>query len=262
MIEVQKKLSALLEIPLPADERDAFDLSYTLDAPLRGDGQAYRFWVEEDAESFTELDATGPITPPNTDAFERGYRLFTDAPRGAVRVEMRLTLPAPTRTDYDMAELEAALAQAGNAMRRSMGLRALFMPRLDTVRFAFDGPAPEAVFVLDDGTTRSIDAVFSSDVLVTPAEDESDGAHAIRSQRTAIEPAGEGVDGEGSARAHWPGHACSHVIAFVDYPIRKLEHGSRRTDKSAAVVSGANSGGHPADLPAVTCDYTASAKDR
>lgn len=165
---------------MAADERDAFDLSYTLDAPLRGDGQAYRFWVEEDAESFTELDATGPITPPNTDAFERGYRLFTDAPRGAVRVEMRLTLPAPTRTDYDMAELEAALAQAGNAMRRSMGLRALFMPRLDTVRFAFDGPAPEAVFVLDDGTTRSIDAVFSSDVLVTPGEDESDGAQAIR----------------------------------------------------------------------------------
>lgn len=165
---------------MAADERDAFDLSYMLDAPLRGDGQAYRFWVEEEAERFIELDVSRPITPPDTDAFDRGYRLFTDAPRGAVRVEMRLTLPAPTRTDYDMAELEAALAQAGNAMRRSMGLRALFMPRLDTVRFAFEGPAPEAEFVLADGTTRSIDAVFSSDILVTPDEDDSDGAHAIR----------------------------------------------------------------------------------
>lgn len=165
---------------MAADERDAFDLSYTLDAPLRGDGQAYRFWVEEGAKRFIELDASRPITPPDTDAFERGYRLFTDAPRGAVRVEMRLTLPAPTRTDYDLAELEAALAQAGNAMRQTMGLRALFMPRLDTVRFAFDGPAPEAEFVMDNGTTRTIQAVFSSDILVTPDEGESRGAKGIR----------------------------------------------------------------------------------
>lgn len=167
-------------LALDEDERDAFDLHYVLDAPLRDDGSAHRFWVETGEGGFAPLDAERPVTPPPADAFEQGLRLFTDAPRGAAQVEMRLTLPEPARVEYSMAEIEAALAQAGLAMRRSMGLRSLFMPRLDTVRFSFDGAAPPAYFVDEDGRRTEIMDVFETEVLVTPSDRASRNAVSIR----------------------------------------------------------------------------------
>jgi hypothetical protein len=171
---------------LEPDERDAFDLSYQIDAPLRGDGTAFRFWVETRDGGFDPLPASGPVTPPDSAAFEQGLRLFTDAPRGAVRVVMRLTLPGEPRDEYQREELEAALAQAHNAMRRAMGIRSLFMPRLDTVRFVFDGPAPDADFVADDGEIRPIMDVYETEILVTPGDREIRDAVAVRFGRPPL----------------------------------------------------------------------------
>lgn len=171
---------------LKADERDAFELSYRMDAPLRGDGGAFSFWVETAEGGFEPLEISGDVTPPDSAAFERGLRLFTDAPRGAVTVVMRLTLPGEPRQDYHREEMEAALAQAHNAMRRAMGLRALFMPRLDTVRFVFDGPAPEADFILENGDVRPIREVFEHEVLVTPGDRAVRDAVGVRFGRTPL----------------------------------------------------------------------------
>jgi len=171
---------------LEADERDAFDLSYQLDAPLRSDGTDFSFWVETSEGGFAPLEVSGPVTPPDSAAFERGLRLFTDAPRGAVSVEMRLTLPGPPRTQYQRAELEAALAQAANAIRSALGFRSLFMPRLDTVRFVFDGPAPEAEFLVEDGAARPIMDVFETEVLVTPGNRDIRDTDGVRFGRPPL----------------------------------------------------------------------------
>ncbi len=173
-------------LALEADERDAFELSYQLTAQPRGDGTPFNFWIEAEDGDYITLDVSAPVTPPGAASFDADHQLYTDAPRGAVRVEMRLTLPGPERTEYTLAELEAALAQAGNAMRRSMGLRSLFMPRLDTIRFAFDGPAPDADFVAPDGEAVPIETVFMSDVLVTPGDRASSEAGRVRFGRAPL----------------------------------------------------------------------------
>jgi hypothetical protein len=153
---------------------------------LQADGQSYSFWVETGPDQFRRLDIDGSVTPPGADAFEQGLSLYTDAPRGAVRVEMQLSLPGPPRTVYTRQELESALAQAGNAMRRSMGVRALFMPRLDTIRFVFDGPAPEADFITAQGDETPISAVFIDEVLVTPGQREMRSMERIRFARPPL----------------------------------------------------------------------------
>ena len=176
-------------LALAEDERDAFNLDYVLEAPLRGDGSTYRFWIETVDGGFAAINVEQPVTPPAADAFEEGLHLFTDAPRGAVSVEMRLTLPAPTRVEYSMAEIETALAQAGGAMRRAMGFRSLFMPRLDTVRFSFDNAAPPAYFVGEGGNQTEIMDVFETEILVTPGDRASRNAVSIRFEqapRTAV----------------------------------------------------------------------------
>ncbi len=171
---------------LAVDERDAFDLTYTLSAPLRGDGTDFSFWVETGGNTYAKLDISEPVIPPDVESFERGYQLFTDAPRGAVQVRMTLTLPGPPKTEYSRQDMEAALAQSGNAMRRAMGIRSLFMPRLDTIRFVFDGPAPEADFLTEDGGVRPITAVFSHEVLVTPGSRESRNISGVRFGRPPL----------------------------------------------------------------------------
>ena len=108
---------------LEQDERSRFELSYVLSAPLRGDGTDYNFWVQTGANAYALLDASAPVIPPDVNSFEAGYRLFTDAPRGAVQVQMTLRLPGEGRTEYSAQDLESALAQANSAMRRSMGIR-------------------------------------------------------------------------------------------------------------------------------------------
>ncbi len=171
---------------LAPDERDAFELTYRLNAPLRGDGTAFSFWVEIGGGEFALLDVSEPVTPPDVVGFERGYQLFTDAPRGAVQVQMTLTLPEPAKTVYTMEKLESAVAQAGNAMREAMGFRSLFMPRLDTVRFIFDGSAPDANFIDAAGVATPIRAVFENEVLVTPGQRQNRDAVSVRFGNTPV----------------------------------------------------------------------------
>jgi hypothetical protein len=79
-----------------------------------------------------------------------------------------------------MARLEAALAQSGNAMRSLMGLRSLFMPRLDTVRFSFDGPAPEAQILYADGRIAPVETVYGDVITIRPQDRALRGAVEIR----------------------------------------------------------------------------------
>ena len=163
---------------LPPDERSAFTLDYIIN--LRGGAHA-RFWVET-PEGFAVLqrDDDGAATPPPPSAFEADARLFTDAPEGGAAVSMRLSLSAEPATRYEMGDLRTALGQAGAAMRGLMGVRALFMPRLDTIRFSFDGPAPDAVIVFEDGREAPVETVYGDVITIRPQDRALRRAVAVR----------------------------------------------------------------------------------
>jgi hypothetical protein len=163
---------------LPSDERSAFTLDYVIS--LRGGAEA-QFWVEtEDEFEVLVRDRSGAATPPPPEAFEAGRRLFTDAPEGGASVSMRLSIAGEPRETYTIAELEAAIAQAGNAMRSLMGLRAMFMPRLETVRFSFDGTAPDAVIVYADGREAPVETVYGEVITIRPQDRTLRGAVEVR----------------------------------------------------------------------------------
>lgn len=163
---------------LPENERSAFVLDYVI--RLRGGGEA-RFWVET-PEGFIVLqrDEDGAAAPPAPAAFREGARLFTDAPEGGASVSMRLSLSTEPATGYDMAELRTALGQAGAAVRGLMGLRALFMPRLDTISFRFDGPAPDAVILFQDGREVPVETVYGDVITIRPQDRALRGAVSVR----------------------------------------------------------------------------------
>ena len=163
---------------LPPDERSAFTLDYIIN--LRGGADA-RFWVET-PEGFAVLqrDSDGGATPPPPSVFEADARLFTDAPEGGAAVSMRLSLSAEPATRYEMGDLRTALGQAGAAMRGLMGVRALFMPRLDTIRFSFDGPAPDAVIVFEDGREAPVETVYGDVITIRPQDRALRGAVEVR----------------------------------------------------------------------------------
>lgn len=165
-------------LALPEDESDAFTLDYVI---TERSGAQSAFWVET-ADGFDPLhrDESGAATPPAAANFEAGRRLFTDAPEGGVSVSMRLSLSAEPSAEYPLVMLETALAQAANAMRGLMGLRAIFMPRLDTVRFSFDGAAPDAVIVYQDGREAALESVYGDVVTVRPRDSKFRQAVAIR----------------------------------------------------------------------------------
>lgn len=164
-------------LDMAADERSAFTLDYVITER----GGTAGFWVET-ADGFQRLerDADGAATPPDAAAFDSGARLFTDAPEGGASVSMRLSLSVEPSTEYAVETLETALAQAANAMRNLMGLRAIIMPRLDTIRFSFDGPAPSAMIVYADGEERAIETVYGDVVSVRPRDRVMRQAVAIR----------------------------------------------------------------------------------
>ncbi|XBQ17595.1 MAG: hypothetical protein ABL308_06860 [Oceanicaulis sp.] len=175
-------------LDLPEDERDAFELGYSITTRTQPEDRgSWSYWVDAgDGPQPVTPDQGGLMTPPDREAFERGAVLITDAPQGGVAVSMTLTLPGAAKTEYTLAEIEAALEQSRRAMRSLMGLRALVMPRMDAVRFDFDGPAPDAVLIGEDGAEAPIESVYGESVMVRPGDRIYRGAVAVRFGRPPV----------------------------------------------------------------------------
>ena len=173
---------------LPEDERDAFTLRYILEADPHPDGRKWRFWTRLDGEDWRVLERApdGAVTPPYPERLSAGLQLATDVPQGAVRAHVGFTLSAAPSETYDLAELQAALAQTRAAMRRSLGLRALIAPRPRRIDFTFDGPAPDAFAVFPDGHELELTSVFENVVQLDPGVRELRGAQTIRFARAPL----------------------------------------------------------------------------
>lgn len=173
---------------LPQDERSAFTLSYRLEAEPDADGRERRFWTRLDGEDWAVL-ARGPdgaVTPPDPERLAAGLQLATDAPQGAVQAHVSFALSAAPSETYDLADLQAALAQTRAAMRRTLGLRALIAPRPRRIDFAFDGPAPDAFAVFPDGREVELTSVFENVIQLDPGARELRGAQTIRFARAPL----------------------------------------------------------------------------
>lgn len=173
---------------LPADERSAFTLHYVLEADPDPDGREWRFWTRLDGEDWRVLERgpDGAVTPPDPARLSAGLQLATDAPQGAVRAQVGFTLSATPSETYDLAELQAALAQTRAAMRRALGLRSLIAPRPRRIDFTFDGPAPDAHAVFADGRELELTSVFENVVQLDPGVRELRGAQTIRFARAPL----------------------------------------------------------------------------
>lgn len=167
---------------LPEDERDAFTLRYELRAQPGPDGQARRFWTGMEGEDWRALEPgpDGAVTPPAPDRLAAGLLLATDAPQGGVAVNVQFVLTGAPAQAYELARLQAALAQTRTAMRRALGLRALIAPRPRRIDFVFDGPAPDAFAVFPDGREEELTGVFEHVIQLDPGARELRGAQTIR----------------------------------------------------------------------------------
>jgi hypothetical protein len=173
---------------LPADERSAFTLRYVLEADPDPDGREWRFWTRLDGEDWRVLERgpDGAVTAPDPERLSAGLQLATDAPQGAVRAQVGFTLTAAPSETYDLAELQAALAQTRAAMRRTLGLRALIAPRPRRIDFAFEGPAPDAFAVFPDGREIELTSVFENVIQLDPGARDLRGAQTIRFARAPL----------------------------------------------------------------------------
>jgi len=134
---------------IAAEERDAFTLLYKFSGPTE-----WRLWLEEADGALTYL-GDGPVAridPPALAHFERNAQLKVNAPEGGMSVSMLMAPTTDLSTQYVVTDLTSALSQAGRAMRHVAGAAALFAPRIDTVLFVFEGPAPTAIATMGDGS--------------------------------------------------------------------------------------------------------------
>jgi len=173
---------------LPADERSAFTLRYTLEADPDPAGREWSFWTRLDGEEWRVLERApdGAVAPPDPARLSAGLQLATDAPQGAVQAHVSFTLSAAPSETYDLAELQAALAQTRAAMRRSLGLRALIAPRPRRIDFTFDGSAPDAFAVFPDGREVELTSVFENVIQLDPGARDLRGAQTIRFARAPL----------------------------------------------------------------------------
>ena len=136
-------------LDLTEDQRDAFQLRYDFSGP-----ENWALWLEETNGSLIRLGGWPDrvIAPPDRQYFDQSARLHVEtADAGGMSVNLTMVPSAPLAQTYDVATLEAGMSQAQRAMRAIAGVASLFAPRLDTITFRFEGPAPDAVALMPNG---------------------------------------------------------------------------------------------------------------
>lgn len=154
-------------LDLPEDQRDAFQLRYEFSGP-----ENWALWLEEPDGSLIRIGGWPEqfLTPPERQYFDQSARLHVEtADAGGMSVNLTMIPSAPLAQTYEVAALEAGMSQAQSAMRSIAGVASIFAPRLDTVTFRFNGPAPEAVALLENGDR--IDLPVEGSIVRFPARE-------------------------------------------------------------------------------------------
>ncbi|WP_300540951.1 hypothetical protein [Maricaulis sp.] len=145
-------------LDLPPDERSRFRLDYVVASQQGVPPEDIRIWYEHEGERIElALTGTGRITnPPDAGALAAEPTVWVNQPGGSMALTMLFAYAGEPATRYERGDLLGGLSQANRAMRRAAGVAALFAPNFKTVIFEFDGPAPEAWAVDEDGSRTAL----------------------------------------------------------------------------------------------------------
>ena len=144
-------------LALEPETRSHFTLAYVVGSRTVSPDEI-RMWYVLDGET-VDLDV-GPDgligNPPDAQAMEEAPDVWVNQPEGGMSMTLQFAYAQAPRSSLDSHDLAMGLEQANRAMRRAAGVAALFAPNFKSVVFHFDGPVPDAVAVLDDGSTRPL----------------------------------------------------------------------------------------------------------
>ncbi len=149
-------LDRYLEIPV--EERSHFRIDYVVGSREGAAPDEIGLWYFLDGQrTDLTLDERFRITNlPGLETYATNPPIWVNQPPGSMSMNLVFAYGGPTGQTFSQDDLRLGLGQANQAMRRAAGVASLFAPRLDVLVFVFDGPAPEAVAVHDDGRRTAL----------------------------------------------------------------------------------------------------------
>jgi len=158
-------------LELEAERRSHFELAYTVSSQAGIAADEIEMWYEiGDQRVSFDIDQAGRIGHmPDLPTLEAEPVVWINQEGGGMSLSMQFEANLPGGPDYAANDLSLALGQANHAIRRAAGVAALFAPDFKTLTFLFDGPAPTAQAILDDGSTVPL-TVQENRVVVRPRD--------------------------------------------------------------------------------------------
>ncbi|MHA6288802.1 hypothetical protein [Maricaulis sp. CAU 1757] len=144
---------------IEAERRSHFTLAYVLSSERTASPDEVELWYEHDGRRH-EL-APGPdgrlAHLPSLEALESAPDVWVNQEGGGMSLSMTFALSLAPSERYAQDDLLLALSQANEAVREVAGVAALFAPNLKSLNFYFEGSAPEAWAVHENGERTALD---------------------------------------------------------------------------------------------------------
>ena len=158
-------------LELDPERRSHFALTYTVASQEGVPPDEIEMWYERDGHRVSfEIDGRGRIHHlPDLEALTASPVVWINQPAGGMSLNMQFEARFPGGPDYEADDLSLALGQANDAVRQAAGVAALFAPNFGTLVFVFDGPAPEARAIHEDGSSTRL-TVQENRVVVRPRD--------------------------------------------------------------------------------------------
>lgn len=175
-------------LDIPDAERSHFRMAYVVSSADGIPPEDIRMWYEHDGETRQfALDATGRITRlPGLPALDAEPDVWINQPAGGgFSLSMQFEYSGPGATEFSRDALAMSVEQANRAIRSAAGVAALFAPRMESVVFVFDGAAPEA-WAVDQNGERSPLTVQENRAFFRPADRRSRSVERIEFGREPV----------------------------------------------------------------------------
>ncbi|WP_291841616.1 hypothetical protein [Maricaulis sp.] len=166
-------------LELDVERRSHFALAYMVSSQEGVPPEDIEMWYEFDGERISfDIDELGRIRGlPSLGALQAGPAVWINQPSGGMSLNMQFEARLPGGPAYEARDLNLALGQANHAVRRTAGVAALFAPNFKTLTFVFDGPAPDARAIFEDGSSSPV-TVQENRVILRPRD--RDMRHLVR----------------------------------------------------------------------------------
>ena len=175
-------------LDIPDAERSHFRMAYVVSSSEGIPPEEIRMWYDHGGETRQfGLDPMGRITRlPDPSALAAEPDVWINQPAGGgFSLSMQFEYSGPGATEFSRDALAMSVEQANRAIRSAAGVAALFAPRMESIVFVFDGAAPEAWAVDQDGE-RSPLTVQENRAFFRPADRRSRSVERIEFGREPV----------------------------------------------------------------------------